>query len=307
MMNHPAFCQKPNYHPVLSVTAYRALALQHRQAGFYNLTTLWYFRKAWLLSKKTSDYLRYLAFRRDLGFALTSHQRQRLNAAFRYPGAFTLWALLNPAEAELFRKFQQLPVQRPEPSTLIQRLHQAKTIQLVGNSAQLKHAQMGAFIDQADMVIRFNQCFSAQTNWEDTGQKTDLWVGAPNFKLTVPKAKDYVITGPDMLTWLRRLPAVFRPLQPLHSIPLAYWKPLVRQLAAPPSAGLLTCYWLLQQAPKAQIFVCGFDLHSQNLKYHHADELHQPVQRHHWQAERHLLTQWQQQQWFMLGCRERLN
>lgn len=304
MTTHPPFNIKPDYRAQHSLLQWQNMASLARRKGHYNLTTLWSFRKCWILSQKTTDYIRYLAFRRDLGYPVNSHQHRRLQGLFRTQFHYRLWQLRNPGSARLYRQLLNSHMQVTCCKLLQQRLQQADAIQFVGNSGNLINSKLGPKIDSAALVVRFNRCFSNKSNAEDTGQKTDIWVGAPDVNFKAPEASCYIITGPNMLNWLSRRPPTFSELTPLYGVPLAPWRELVKQLAAPPSAGLLVLKWFIQMAPTCEKWVCGFSLSQQVTQYHHADKEHKAVSRHNWEQEMRVLNIWLQQKLFNPGCRE---
>lgn len=308
--SHPDFFSRPEYRKRLALTALRQLACQARRAGHYNMTTLWHFRQCWRLSGALSDYVHYLAFRRDLGYPLTLRQRQRVlnwhsGSVSRY-----YWQVRYRASYRLLQKLLRQQPTTPADLAALQRfLVTKRQIQLVGNSGELLGAGLGTAIDRAEVVVRFNRCFSANSPLSDTGKVTTLWVCAPDFKGQAPESEWQLLTGPDMLQWLGRLPPALHAAAqqtsvlatPVFSVPLCYWRVLVRQLAAPPSAGILTIYCLSQLVPNCQKWVCGFSF-STPQQYHHADVNHPAANRHHWAAERRLLQRWLAEGDIAAGC-----
>jgi len=313
MTQHQAFLTRPHYRLYTCVNAdLQALKQQargFRQAGYYNIATLWVFRQCWRISGTIDDYIHYLAFRRDLGYPLTALQHQRLQ---RWPQ--TLWQqlfwplrqrhanrlrrrLLNPVntgQAELHHRFQHF-------------LQQHTHVQIVGNSANLLHQDHGNAIDLAPVVVRFNRCFSDATNVSDTGQKTDIWVCAPDFKHPAIVSQWCILTGPDMLEWLPHPPHSLSAQANMLSVPLSIWRKLVGTLGAPPSAGILVLAWLTQLAPNVPRFVLGFNHTNTGEQYHIADPTHQAVTRHNWTAETQLLRQWQRLNVITVGTKETAN
>jgi hypothetical protein len=80
-------------------------------------------------------------------------------------------------------------------------------------------------------------------------------------------------------------------------VPLEHWRELVKQLQAPPSAGILFLTWLYALLGSWQfIKAVGFGYSEQTAtSYHHAKLNHTATNRHHWAAELALLKRWQQQ------------
>ena len=308
MKKHAPFKTRPAYKTSLTLTEYRQNALNGRKSGFYNLTTLWFYKKAWQTSKKLSDYLLYLSFRRDLGYSLTANQKARLISWHTNSIAKLFFRLTERQSYALKKKL--LKKQSPkldELAAFVQYLNEASNIQIVGNSGSLINSNLGNQIDLADIVTRFNLSFSSETQTKDTGKKTDIWVCAPDFKYKAPKAKWYIIAGPDMLNWISRLPNALENKTPVLSIPLKFWRNLVREMGAPPSAGILTISWLIELAPNIKKQTLGFGNYTKHTQhtYHHADKKHCPVQRHNWHYEQKLLEKWQQQNFFHNSCKDR--
>jgi hypothetical protein len=303
MTDRPDFWQRPLYQESLSLAARRARAVQRRAAGWYNLATLWDFRCCWLLSGSLADFIAYLRFRRDLGYPLTALQRKRLTAFDTLLNRFWL-RLTAPA---LWRCRINL-ARRQTPASAIEAfahfVKQAPAIQLVGNSATLTGKGLGAAIDAAPLVLRFNRCFAALpvTTNSDSGSKTDIWVCAPDYKQPGPGASWQVISGPDWQGWSDFLPGQLDKSSQVVSVPIWYWRQLVQHLAAPPSAGLLMSFWLRHIAPDCRQYLVGFGFDGAlGAQYHVHDIDHVPSSRHHWPAEKALLARWQQQQLLFFG------
>lgn len=303
MTSHPAFNQKPQYKTLLYPEKFALMAKHARQAGYYNLTTLWLFRKSWLHSQGIAEYLLYLSFRRDLGYQINNHQRQRLKCFFKSRLQFYFWCCLHLKSLLLYKKLLRSNKQIKTVNALQKQLQKVSSIQLVGNSGNLLGSKLGMAIDQAEIVVRFNSCFNQNAEFADTGQKIDIWVGAPDFKQPTPKASWYIISGPDMLSWIKNLPEAFQDKSPLLSMPLDCWRHLVKILAAPPSAGVLTAFWFKQLAPNSELWLCGFTFSPNNKQYHHADYQHKAVVRHNWHGEAKLLQEWKSKNIIKEGCR----
>lgn len=172
---------------------------------------------------------------------------------------------------------------------------------VVGNAGCMRGSLLGEVIDQQSCVVRFNVFSSAQTDGADMGYKHDVWVVTPGFKSgQVPAdfSGDIVLTGPDMqyrlLDWSGM--QVFRDHDlPLLTVPLAVWRVMVRELAAPPSAGLLFLAWLKSLLGSWHgVSVAGFGALADNdAVYHHTNAKHQPSSRHNWAGEAVILRRWQ--------------
>ena len=335
-MKHAPFCQRPNYCQQLSCQQLRTLASSQSRAGHYNLATLWLFRKLWLQSGKGHDYLAYLLFRRALGYPLSAN---KANILQRFIALWPrrIWHKLYGhrlrqcrnllaehqhdsggavTTAAVPRRYQrQVRHWRSEQhrwhTQFSQYLQQAGSVVLVGNSPTLNGSLLGTAIDAADIVIRFNQFHSEHTQYCDSGRKCNVWVMAPDFRGQAPSAVQWcLVSGPDMVWQQQRWPqCCTRPDMQLLSIGLVHWRKLVRQLAAPPSAGLLTAQYIAsilgysvlhnnsrqnEAQPKSVLQLAGFGHTTASGQYHYAAPAHQAVSRHNWLAEHQLLQQWRQ-------------
>lgn len=173
---------------------------------------------------------------------------------------------------------------------------------VVGNAGNMRGALLGSVIDQCDYVVRFNTFSSAETNISDRGQKLDAWVITPGFQVaTVPEnfSGTVVLTGPDvryrLLNW-SGVSAVIDHDLPLLTVPLVVWRELVRELAAPPSAGILFLAWLKSLLGSwSGVSVAGFSALSdqEGSNYHYTDAKHRPSARHNWVGESVILQRWQ--------------
>lgn len=316
------FLQRPDYSACQSIDIkkLRAQATTLSKQGSYCIATLWAFRKVWQRSKNSADYVAYLAFRRALGYLLTSTKAKILKAITAAPKRWLngiyghRWrqvqmliaehqfytkqnltmAGIRRADRELvqyWRSSQNLWQQQ-----LIRHLKTALSIQLVGNSPKLRDSGLGPFIDQADWVVRFNHYSSENTNAEDTGCKCDVWVIAPGFRSSfVPDCEWVLLSGPDML-WQQQQWGHLKALaeKKLLSIPIEQWRHLVRQISAPPSAGLLVLeYFTSVLAEKRALQIAGFGYNpATEQDYHLALSGHKAVSRHNWHAEYQYLQRW---------------
>lgn len=323
-MSTDIFLQRSDYSSFSTAALRRHAQIQSRQ-GNYNIATLQAFRAVWLHSKTGSDYLAYLVFRRALGYPLTLRKaavlqhylhlpllirywhglyghraRQSLNLLAEYHYLSQGSASDTPGVLRQFRQtIQHLRQQQHHWQQSFQQwLQGLARVQLVGNSPKLQHSQLGAFIDTADAVVRFNNCFSQHSNAADAGNKCHIWVMAPDYRNQPPATTQWcLLSGPNMLWWQQNWPKWFNSAQvKVISIPLAHWRILVRQLAAPPSAGLLTASFIDSQVNQQSVLqLAGFGYNpAQEQQYHYVAPKHKAVSRHNWQAEYQLLQQWQQ-------------
>ncbi|MEZ5536435.1 MAG: glycosyltransferase family 29 protein [Thiolinea sp.] len=174
---------------------------------------------------------------------------------------------------------------------------------VVGNAGNMRRALLGDIIDQHGCVIRFNQFSSPEADGSDLGRKLDAWVVTPNFQITVlPESFSGVVilTGPDvrfrLLNW-SGVSAVLKNNLTLLTVPLPVWRALVRELAAPPSAGMLLLAWLKDLLGSwSGVSVAGFGaLSDTKSDYHYTNSKHKAFTRHNWAAESVTLRRWQQE------------
>lgn len=322
MSTADTFLQRPEYShfQTMDLKKLRAEAIIGSKQGNYCIATLWAFRKVWLRSKKLTDYVAYLAFRRALGYRLTSTKAETLKALTAAPKRWLSgiyghhWRQVQMLIAEYqFYTIQYLTtsgIQKADRALIRywrssqdlwqqQLTHQLKTelrIQLVGNSPKLRDSGLGAYIDGADWVVRFNHYTSEHSKVEDTGYKCDIWVIAPGFRSPfVPDCEWVLLSGPDMLWWQQQwghLKVLSE--KKLLSIPLEQWRHLVRQLSAPPSAGLLVLeYFVGVLVDKKALKIAGFGYNpAAEQDYHLALSGHKAASRHNWHAEYQYLQRW---------------
>lgn len=319
MMNRVqnSFLQRPDYHYCNStaLNSLRITATELSAQGKYNIATLWAFRKVWLRSQQWTDYLAYLVFRRALGYPLTARKAKLLQQQLRWPFGWLhkiyrhrwrqSWNLL----AEYHARHQQAKQGSAPPllkyrrnnqqlwrSQLAAYLDAAELVYCVGNSPKLNSSGLGQDIDAAACVVRFNLYQTEHVRNTDIGQKCHIWVLAPGFRSKLePDCEWLILTGPDMLWWqLNWAHLDYLAAKKLISIPLSYWRHLVRQLAAPPSAGLLTIEFLRAiTANKNKFKLAGFGYNPQiEQQYHLTQPEHQAVSRHNWLAEYEYFQQW---------------
>ncbi|KOO58210.1 hypothetical protein WH43_10555 [Rheinheimera sp. KL1] len=316
------FLQRPDYSACQSIDIkkLRTQATTLNKQGSYCIATLWAFRKVWQRSKSTADYVAYLAFRRALGYRLTSTKAKTLKAITAAPkrwldgiyghrwrqvqmliAEYQFYTNQNLTTAGIRRADRELvqywrSSQNLWQQQLIRHLKIAPSIQLVGNSPKLRDSGLGPFIDQADWVVRFNHYSSEQTKAEDTGYKCDVWVIAPGFRGPfVPNCEWVLLSGPDML-WQQQQWGHLKTLaeKKLLSIPIEQWRHLVRQISAPPSAGLLVLeYFTAVLAERRALKIAGFGYNpATEQDYHLALSGHKAVSRHNWNAEYQYLQRW---------------
>lgn len=173
---------------------------------------------------------------------------------------------------------------------------------LVGNAAALAGCGLGAQIDRAGAVWRFNQWQGGQAAAADVGTRCDVWVLSPALQDAPlpPGLRWAVVSGPDMRFQGRHWPLAQR-LQAagvaVLTVPLPAWRAAVEALQAPPSAGVLALAWLSQLAGGWQgLRALGI---GQGLatpgSYHLARPGARPGSRHDWAAEAALVAHWRAQ------------
>lgn len=318
----------------------REWAAQRRHEGHYDLPTLAAYRQALRKSRQGGDLVAYLTFRRELGMPLHRHHLPLLLAVLprlaprAWLESFNLIeeALgrghplpihLGPLKRRLCEVSPPLAAQLAD-SALVRRspflsgmarldreqearrtafadyLRAVKSLCVVGNHSGLMGSGLGADIDAHDCVVRFNQYRSPQSNPEDIGEKSDVWVRMPG---VAREHIDFhggwvVVSGPDLRYRLSNWHAVRDLLErnvPMLTVPLDVWRGVVAELAAPPSAGLLFLAWLRRMRPGGLegVGIAGFQRASDKEgSYHHAIANKQPGHRHNWHLERGLLEAW---------------
>lgn len=315
MAEHPDFSARPNYSALrsLSATTLRQQAAAELKAGRLNCTTLWLHRLCWQRFHHSKDLLNYALCRRQFGYPLGA-LRKRMERLARQPNWWLYAKGLRRHQVNQIRNlvnesqlgcrtngphaanFSQWLAQQPSwQQQWLDTLNAATTVHVVGNSPHILGQGLGAKIDAADVVIRFNHFKSEHTATSDIGSKISAWVVAPGYQGPSPELNGapVILAGPAMLYMQQslahisdHLPAQFT----LLHVPLEVWRTQVRRFAAPPSAGALLLGWLLHIQRHQQVkfsikgFGFGYDATTQS-RYHSAKPQHRPVERHNWAAE----------------------
>ncbi len=188
------------------------------------------------------------------------------------------------------------------------------SICVVGNAATVTNSAIGRTIDTYSVVFRFNR-FSTETACEasngklttqlqEVGRRLDVWFCAPNMQTPYPLAVEavewVVIAGPDARYHLAdwgNIVSLLDADKKVLTLPLSIWRTLVRELKAPPSAGVLCLAWIIEMlgAPEG-LKAAGFQRQSMpGMRYHYALHRHKPSRRHNWEGERALLHRWEMQ------------
>ena len=186
----------------------------------------------------------------------------------------------------------------------------SKRVALVGNGPSLEGNAAGNDIDAHDIVIRFNNTgvlpVSTAEISADIGNKTTLWVASPglNFDTVRAAASRCAVTGPDPWTRASRYWTQVAMLAITHIaiFDLQRWHCLVRELSAPPSAGLLMIDALRQAGVDASTMTTfGFNrlesykvmdgASNEEAANHYRDDAVRS-DRHNWSAEATLYQKW---------------
>jgi len=163
-------------------------------------------------------------------------------------------------------------------------------VAVVGNSPALLTKSDGNAIDTADIVVRFNHAALSSANTQHLGQRTDLWVISPSTPLKHKPTGARAIGLSGVMPFLRpsRYWKTLVPGElPIAEFSTALWYELVKELQAPPSAGLLVLASLRTLIPTARVTRYGFTEQQgvrEQQPNHHGDR--QAVStRHNWERE----------------------
>ncbi|MGV6852726.1 MAG: glycosyltransferase family 29 protein [bacterium] len=166
---------------------------------------------------------------------------------------------------------------------------------VVGNGGILCDVKLGDVIDQHQWVLRFNDASGSDS---DAGSRCDVWVTTPGYRGSPPDNVQWAImSGPDVRFsnqyWDSVEPILARGGQVL-TVPLPVWRSLVKELEAPPSAGLLTLAWLRELLGGWEpISVAGFNaLSDKKHRYHVFHKRKKGYKRHNWEGEAVILRRW---------------
>ncbi|NVK44435.1 MAG: glycosyltransferase family 29 protein [Oceanospirillaceae bacterium] len=308
-------------------------ALAARSKGDYSQATFKLFEQAWQELQSLKSYAAFLGFQRDTGQILSHNQYKYLVNHFlqkkKQPKWFEVALKLqlqnlcaeyeyqnNVSEScQLIKGIKApgiIPFPRQKKAITLLRKEQDKWreqwfedlnikakhgIAVVGNSAGLAGQNKGNQIDSHGAVIRFNQPVKGFGSHLHFGSKTHTRVIAPGYRGPIPPCDWLVISGPDMQyqlqNWRHLLP-VFKRGTPIITVPLKHWASLVKQLQAPPSAGLLMIDFLRNDPRlKQHIQPFGFGYYPEKQQaYHAADVKHSPTSRHRWDMESKILNDW---------------
>ncbi|MFK7889191.1 MAG: glycosyltransferase family 29 protein [Granulosicoccus sp.] len=170
------------------------------------------------------------------------------------------------------------------------------TVAVVGNGPGVLERRDGAFIDDHDVVVRFNAAAITSAYQPHVGNKTDLWVVSPALPASEKDlpAKAIAISGINPFAGRSKYWRTVRSrrISTIAQFSADHWYELVNELAAPPSAGILLLKSLARYNSRLEINIFGFsrpvDLASQTPGAHYSDSRRGST-RHNWHSEAHLL------------------
>jgi len=187
-----------------------------------------------------------------------------------------------------------------------------QSIAIVGNGPNLLTVENGENIDNADLVIRFNNVVINENSTNNTGRKTNIWMINPGYNI------DKSTNLPSDVIWLSSYYPFFRPNSYWRDIDNcnfkehyysdhSHWHKLVKLLKAPPSAGLLCITSLVET--ECELHAFGFsglgkktssyptdDSNAQtanNRQVNHYGDNHKKSDRHNWSLESAILNELQ--------------
>lgn len=235
-----------------------------------------------------------------LAVQVLEHQPDVLN---RYPATISL--------LETVSHKTSLPLTLHETMELQKRLNERllefdtfrsnntiKSVAVVGNSPSILNGRHGKLIDSADCVIRFNHVVTGGDLSAAVGTKTDVWVATPShYRENHNKQSDEMPAGniwvSSYLPYLR--PSRFwsriadLPAESFIQYRHSNWLDLVRQVQAPPSAGLLILSALAESPCEINAF--GFTRQETPETPNHWADRQKKSTRHNWQAEHKVLNE----------------
>jgi len=283
----------------LLAAVWLGLARRRRRLGLYDRRTLALFWGARRLAPNWfGAWLALATFRRDLGRSLP----RRWQAAWQ-----ANWpALSAPSRQQALDLFADLEPPAPTLAALragfsawLAERRAQGGVCIAGNAAGLSGAGLGQRIDRHAGVLRFNQWRGAGTAVADTGCRIDVWVAAPGWRQPIPEPLAWaVVSGAD--PWRRMgawpvVAALTARATPVLSVPLPIWRGLVRELQAPPSAGLLVLAWAHELGTGWQgLSIAGIGWGQARGRQHLVLSNRQTGVRHNWAGEARLIQRWRE-------------
>ena len=164
------------------------------------------------------------------------------------------------------------------------------SIALVGNGPASLGQGLGARIDSADIVIRFNYANMGGEYKNDYGSRTNLWVVSPSTNINPDKmlSNRICISGVSIFDkpsqYWKSLSKV--PNTRFYTFSKKVWYQLVAELKAPPSAGLLTLATLCQNSSISRnLKLYGMSIGTPNCSKNHYGDNSVRSERHNWPLE----------------------
>lgn len=185
--------------------------------------------------------------------------------------------------------------------TNVLRLHvRTQGICIVGNSGIMRDSSLGSAIDATGFVVRFNAFKEGYQASKDLGSKYDAWCVTPSFRPSTVRAHTVswlIVTGPAVEYRLADWSALFEfraKNLSIVTLPLNIWRELVRELQAPPSAGVsLLAFFYSLFGSWSGIKVAGFGALTKNsATYHYMNSKNKASKRHNWLGEKYLIERW---------------
>ena len=202
-------------------------------------------------------------------------------------------ARLNLLAEKAHRLHRSCPaISRSSVMPLADSLSNSCRVAVVGNARCLLDRDDGIYIDEHDIVVRFNAASVDEKYSKQVGRRTDLWVISP----ALPQRHRSLPARALAVSGINPFAGQSRYWQSLHKrgIPLLmrfaqqHWYALVQELAAPPSAGLLMLRSLMHDPSGLEVNAFGFSrpehLERQSAGAHYSDS-QSGSPRHNWNAE----------------------
>lgn len=171
------------------------------------------------------------------------------------------------------------------------------SIYVIGNGPSAIGKKLGSKIDNAKLVIRFNNYSTDFPFCEDVGTKTDVWVRMPFHpyvkRQLAPNVKHVIFSGSNRAV----RPSTFWQdmfCMAEEGVEIGFFEPhifyeLQSILKSPPTAGIYICYYLFKLlGPKVLENCIGFsfaDNEKINAAYHYSDSFAKSSHRHSWDNE----------------------
>jgi hypothetical protein len=266
-------------------------ARRRRALGQYTRETLSLYHRSWRLSRTPEAWLQLCLFRHELGYHLPPDWSCRLgNESGKLRTSDR-----QKADALCCQKQRALHATTQKRFCQWIRAEHREHVAVVGNGAGLLGKKQSRSIESADCIIRFNHW---QAPAVDVGRRTDVWVRSPidmrdsRSPAPYPPPSWVAVSGPEMICRHPDWQAwALENVSTLLAVPLNVWRSLVRELMAPPSAGVLTLGWL-RSIRGHWHGITAYGIGYSGGQYHAAKARHRPSHRHHWARELTILERW---------------